>query len=37
MLDQDDYTEDHLALTQPSLDLDPQEWLEYDILSACLD
>ena len=35
--DVDDLTEDTQSMLEPSFDLDPQEWLEYDVLSAAID
>lgn len=33
----DNYDEDYLCIKQPSFDLEPLEWFEYDIESAALD
>lgn len=35
--DVDDFTEDKQSILEPSFDLDPQDWLEYDVLSAAID
>lgn len=35
--DVDDYAEDTQAMLEPSFDLDPQEWLDLDLISQCID
>jgi len=32
-----DYQEDYLATVEPSFSIEPNEWLELDLISQCID